>query len=73
MHKIIKHIFVNIIISNITTNYHYSSTMVKGMGCTHKLVKNKQRPGVTNNTLNEKLTTLHHYDKYIKRIILAIE
>ena len=47
--------------------------MVNRIGRTHKLVKNKQRPGVTNNNFNAKLTTLHHYDKYIKRIILAIE
>ena len=57
--------FLNLIISKVSTQYHYSSTMVNSIGYLQIFVKqNRQRNLVINRPLKTTLTTSNNHNKF---------
>ena len=60
--------------SNFSTRYHYSSTMVNGISRPQKLgKKTHQKPGNTNGTLNKTSPYPNCHDKSVETLMLQLK
>ena len=64
----ILHMFLSIIISKFATKYHYSSTIINGIGWAHKFIKKGQQTCLTNNRSNASSSNSHAYYNFNKNI-----